>query len=64
MAAAGGHLLLYPTGTVIRSCGMPFLLLLLLRDSREMFDRTVRLVPMEPQRRWEPFVDATLAGRP
>jgi predicted PurR-regulated permease PerM len=49
---------------VIRSSAMPFLLFLLLRDGREMFGRTVRLVPMEPQRRGEPFADETLARQP
>ena len=58
------HPLLGATGTGIGSCMMLFLLFLLLQDGRQLFGRTVRLMPMEPQRRGKPFVDETLARRP
>jgi predicted PurR-regulated permease PerM len=45
--------LLGAIGTVVDFFLMLFLLFFLLRDGRHMLGRTVRLVPMEPQRRGE-----------
>lgn len=53
LAATGGNFLLGAMGTVVDFFVMLFLLLFLLRDGRHMLSRTVRLVPMEPQRRGE-----------
>ena len=61
---AGSHPQLGATGTVVGSCRMLFLSFLLLHDGRQMFGSTVRSVPIEPQRRGEPFVDETLARQP
>jgi len=53
LAATGGNFLLGAMGTVVDFFVMLFLLFFLLRDGRHMLGRTVRLVPMEPQRRGE-----------
>jgi len=53
LAATGGNFLLSALGTVVHFFMMLFLLFFLLRDGRLLLDRTVRLVPMEPQRRAE-----------
>jgi predicted PurR-regulated permease PerM len=53
VAATGGNFLLGAVGTVFDFFVMLFLLFFLLRDGRRMLGRTVRLVPMEPQRRGE-----------
>ena len=51
LAATGGNFLLSALGTVVHFFMMLFLLFFLLRDGRLLLARTVRLVPMEPQRR-------------
>lgn len=51
LAAKGGNFLLGALGTAVEFFVMLFLLFFLLRDGRQMLDRVVRLVPMEPQRR-------------
>jgi predicted PurR-regulated permease PerM len=53
LAAASGNFLLGAMGTFVDFFVMLFLLFFLLRDGRHMLGRTVRLVPMEPQRRGE-----------
>ena len=53
LAARGGNFVLGALGTVIEFFVMLFLLFFLLRDGRQLLDRAVRLVPMEPQRRGE-----------
>ena len=53
LAATGGNFVLSAMGTVVHFFMMLFLLFFLLRDGRQMVDRAVRLVPMEPQRRAE-----------
>jgi predicted PurR-regulated permease PerM len=53
LAATGGNFLLGAMSTVVDFFVMLFLLFFLLRDGRHMLGRTVRLVPMEPQRRGE-----------
>ena len=53
LAATSGNFLLGAMGTVVDFFVMLFLLFFLLRDGRHMLGRTVRLVPMEPQRRGE-----------
>ena len=53
LAATGGNFVLSAMGTVVHFFMMLFLIFFLLRDGRQMVDRAVRLVPMEPQRRAE-----------
>jgi len=53
LAATSGNFLLGAMGTFVDFFVMLFLLFFLLRDGRHMLGRTVRLVPMEPQRRGE-----------
>ena len=53
LAAKGGNFVLSALGTIIHFFMMLFLLFFLLRDGRQLLDRAVRLVPMEPQRRSE-----------
>lgn len=53
LAAKGGDFVLSALGTIIHFFMMLFLLFFLLRDGRQLLDRAVRLVPMEPQRRSE-----------
>lgn len=53
LAATGGNFVLSALSTVIHFFMMLFLLFFLLRDGRQLLDRAVRLVPMEPQRRGE-----------
>ena len=53
LAATGGNFLLSALGTFIHFFMMLFLLFFLLRDGRQMLNRAVRLVPMQPQRRGE-----------
>lgn len=53
LAATSGNFLLSALGTFIHFFMMLFLLFFLLRDGRQLLDRAVRLVPMEPQRRGE-----------
>jgi len=61
---ACSHPLLGATDTVVGSCRMLFFSFLFLHDGRQMAGSTVRSVPIEPQRRGEPFVDETLARQP
>jgi predicted PurR-regulated permease PerM len=53
LAARGGNFVLSALGTAVEFFVMLFLLFFLLRDGRQLLDRVVRLVPMEPQRRGE-----------
>ena len=53
LAASGGNFVLSALGTVIEFFVMLFLLFFLLRDGRQLLDRAVRLVPMEPQHKGE-----------
>jgi predicted PurR-regulated permease PerM len=53
LAARGGSFVLGALGTLIEFFVMLFLLFFLLRDGRQLLNRVVRLVPMEPQRRGE-----------
>ena len=53
LAARGGSFVLGALGTLIEFFVMLFLLFFLLRDGRQLLNRAVRLVPMEPQRRGE-----------
>lgn len=53
LAAKGGNFVLSTLGTIIHFFMMLFLLFFLLRDGRQLLDRAVRLVPVEPQRRSE-----------
>ena len=53
LAATGGNFLLSALGTIVHFFMMLFLLFFLLRDGRQLLNRTVRLVPLEPQRRGE-----------
>ena len=53
LAAKGGNFVLSALGTIIHFFMMLFLLFFLLRDGRQLLDRAMRLVPMEPQRRGE-----------
>jgi len=51
LAATGGNFVLGALGTLIHFFMMLFMLYFFLRDGRAMLDRTVRLVPMEAERR-------------
>lgn len=53
LATRSGYFVLSALGTVVHFFMMLFLLFFLLRDGRQMLDRVVRLVPMEPQRKGE-----------
>jgi len=53
LAATGGTFVLSALDTIVSFFMMLFLLFFLLRDGRQLLDRAVRLVPMEPQRRNE-----------
>ncbi|HUW28888.1 MAG TPA: AI-2E family transporter [Sulfuriferula sp.] len=53
LAARGGNFVLGALSTFVHFLMMLFLLFFLLRDGRQMLDRAVRLVPMEPQRKSE-----------
>ncbi|MDP1996666.1 MAG: AI-2E family transporter [Gallionella sp.] len=53
LATRSGYFVLSALGTVVHFLMMLFLLFFLLRDGRQMLDRAVRLVPMEPQRKRE-----------
>lgn len=53
LAATSGSFVLSALGTIIHFFMMLFLLFFLLRDGRQLLDRAVRLVPMEPPRRGE-----------
>lgn len=51
LASRGGSFVLSALGTIVHFFMMLFLLFFLLRDGRQLLNRAVRLVPMEPQRR-------------
>lgn len=51
LAATGGNFVLSALGTIIHFFMMLFLLFFLLRDGRQLLNRAVRLVPMDPLHR-------------
>lgn len=51
LAATGGNFVISAVGTIVHFFMMLFLLFFLLRDGRQLLNRAVRLVPMEPQRK-------------
>jgi predicted PurR-regulated permease PerM len=53
LATRSGYFVLSALGTIVHFFMMLFLLFFLLRDGRQMLNRAVRLVPMEPQRKRE-----------